>query len=66
MSVEIPITVATLSLAMYLIGFLMLSAVIIFDESSSRDPDYLKGILLAAGWPLIGLLQMYYAIKTNL
>lgn len=66
MSVKIPITVATLSLAMYLIGFLMLSAAIIFDESDARDPEYVKGILFATIWPFFGILHLYYRIKTNL
>lgn len=45
MSVGIPITVATLSIAMYLIGFLMLSTAIVFDESDARDTEYVKGIV---------------------
>lgn len=60
MGVSIPITVWTVSVAVYVIGFLMLSAVVIYDESTAVNSDYAVAVLFAALWPLIGLHYIYY------
>jgi len=59
MSVGIPVPVVTFSVALYLIGFVMLSVASMYHERSVRDPEYVKRIAFAAAWPLMGLLVIY-------